>query len=344
MTAPDTASAGPATAAPTPRRLGRRDPGTGNGDGRADFASRYGLIVALVACIVVFSILRPDTFFTTENLQTTLGSQAILLILTLALLLPFTAGEFDLSVAGVMGIANIMVGWLTVEHGWPLAAALVAAVAAGAAIGLVNAALVVGVGVDSIIVTLGSGTLLLGAGMGINPEIVPNISTTLVDAARTEFLGVQLIFFYGLALTIVLWYVFSHTPLGRYLYFVGAGRDVARLAGLRVNRLRVGALVGCSTLAAVAGVLLAGSLGGSDPNVAPGYLLPAFAGAFLGSTAIHPGRFNPWGAFIAVYFLVTGITGLQLMGLSGWIEQVFYGGSLVLAVTLSRLAARRRAS
>lgn len=339
MTAP---TAPVATAPPAgPARKGRLRRPARNGDG--DFASRYGLIVALLACILVFSILRPETFFTLANLQTTLGSQAILLILTLALLLPFAAGEFDLSVAGVMGIANILIGWLTVVHGWPLLPAVVAAIAAGALIGLINAALIVGVGVDSIIVTLGSGTLLLGAGMGINSDITPGVSQVLVDASRIQVLGVQLIFFYGLALTLVLWYVFSHTPLGRYLYFVGAGRDVARLAGLRVNRMRVGALVGCSTIAAAAGVLLVGNLGGSDPNVAAGYLLPAFAAAFLGSTAIHPGRFNPWGAFIAVYFLVTGITGLQLMGLSGWIEQVFYGGSLVLAVTLSRLAARRRA-
>ena len=71
-------------------------------------------------------------------------------------------------------------------------------------------------------------------------------------------------------------------------------------------------------------------------------LILLFAAAFLGSTAIVPGRFNAWGTFIAVYFLVTGITGLQYLGYAGWPEQVFYGGSLVLAVTLSHLAGRRR--
>ncbi|HEY2055670.1 MAG TPA: ABC transporter permease, partial [Solirubrobacterales bacterium] len=94
-------------------------------------------------------------------------------------------------------------------------------------------------------------------------------------------------------------------------------------------------------LAAAAGVALAGVLGSSDSSVGGKYLLPAFAAAFLGSTAIRPGRFNPWGAFAAVYFLATGITGLQLEGLSGWIEQVFYGGSLVIAVVAARLAGRR---
>jgi ribose transport system permease protein len=67
------------------------------------------------------------------------------------------------------------------------------------------------------------------------------------------------------------------------------------------------------------------------------------AAAFLGTTVIMPGRFNPWGSFIAVYFLVTGVTGLALFGLQSWVQNVFYGGALVLAVTLSQLARRREA-
>jgi ribose transport system permease protein len=95
-------------------------------------------------------------------------------------------------------------------------------------------------------------------------------------------------------------------------------------------------------VSSLGGVILAGVLGGAGPNIAGGYLLPAFAAVFLGATAISPGRFNPLGTFIAVYFLITGITGLQLLGFSGWVENFFYGASLVLAVALSRLAARRR--
>src|SRR5581483_6228395 len=116
------------------------------------------------------------------------------------------------------------------------------------------------------------------------------------------------------------------------------GRDVARLSGIRVDLIRGATLMFSAVLAALAGILLAGQLGSSDPNAANQYLLPAFAAAFLGATAITPGRFNAWGSFVAVYFLLTGITGLELLGLSGWIEQVFYGGSLAVAVTLSRLA------
>jgi ribose transport system permease protein len=142
----------------------------------------------------------------------------------------------------------------------------------------------------------------------------------------------------------VLWYVYSYTPLGRYLYFVGGGRDVARLAGIRVNAIRAGSLLTSSVLSAVAGIVLAGTLGSAEPNLGEQYLLPAFAAAFLGATAITPGRFNAWGTFVAVYFLITGVIGLQLLGLTGWVTQVFYGASLVIAVSFSHLASRRRAT
>jgi ribose transport system permease protein len=306
-----------------------------------DFTSRLGVVIIWIIIIIVFSIIQPDVFPTTGNFQTIFGSQAVLLILALGVLFPSTTGEFDLSVSGVLGLALVLIGYLNVNHHWPVFAAAVVAIVAGLIVGMLNALFVVGVGVDSLIVTLGSGTLLLGVSLGLLPAAVAPISAPLVNAMRTDFLGLQAAFYYGLGLTILLWYLFSYTPLGRYLYFVGNGRDVARLAGLRVDAIRVGALIASAGVAAVAGVVLAGINGSADPSVGASYLLPAYAAAFLGSTVFFPGRFNPWGTFVAVFFLVTGITGLQLAGVESWVEPVFYGGSLVLAVSASRLVARR---
>ena len=95
-------------------------------------------------------------------------------------------------------------------------------------------------------------------------------------------------------------------------------------------------------IAAAAGVLYTGTAGAADPTSGATFLLPAFAAAFLGTTTITPGRFNPWGTFIAVYFLVTGITGLAIMGVQTWVQNVFYGGALVIAVTASQIVKMRR--
>jgi ribose transport system permease protein len=301
-----------------------------------DFMRRFGVILVWFATIAIFSILRPDTFFTFTTVQTLAGSQAVLLILALGLLIPLTAGEFDLSAAAVMGLSLVLIGWLNVIHGWPIGAAIAVALATGLFVGTINAFFVVVARVDSFIVTLGTGTVLGGVMLGVNTESTGGISPGLVNAATRNVFGLPLAFYYGLALTLLVWYVMSQTPLGRYLFFVGSGREVARLSGLRVDRIRAGSFLVSGFTSALAGVVLAGWLGASDVSVSPPYMLSSFAAAFLGTSILQPGRFNAWGTFIAVYFLVTGITGLELLGLAGWIESVFYGSSLVLAVALSR--------
>jgi len=302
-----------------------------------DLPQRYGLIGAWILVVAVFSALRPHTFATTNNVQTILSTQAIPLILALSLVPSLAAREYDLSIGGVTGLSIVLCGYLNITSGWPIGVAVIAAVLAGVAIGVINVFFIIGLGIDSIVVTLAMGTLLAGAALGISSLPLSGLAQAVVTVSRSELFGIQLVFYYGLGLTVLLWYLMSHTPLGRYLYFVGEGRTVARLSGLRVDTIRAVALIAGSTLAAIAGVLQAGLLGGADPTVGPTTLLPAFAAAFLGATAVVPGRVNAWGTFIAVYFLASGIVGLQLLGLSGWIEQVFYGAALILAVAVSRV-------
>jgi ribose transport system permease protein len=308
-----------------------------------EFVERFALVGVWIVVIVVFSVLKPDTFFTTSNFAAILGSQAVLVVLTCGLLIPLTAGDYDLSITGVLTLSQMMIGILNTEQGMSVYLAIVLALLMGAGVGLINGAFVVIFGIDSFIVTLGTGTFLGGVVLWIsNSETFAGISDQLTGPVVVErFLGVPLAFYYGLALVVALWYFLEYTALGRRLLFVGRSRSVARLSGIRVGRLRWGALVASGTIAAAAGVLYAGITGAADPVSGAGFLLPAFAAAFLGATSIVPGRFNPWGSFIAVYFLVTGITGLTLFGIQSWVQDMFYGGALVLAVTFSQIARRR---
>lgn len=304
---------------------------------------RYGLLVAWAAVAVLFGLLEPDTFLTTANAETIFGSQAVLVVLTLALLVPLTAGDYDLSIAPVVTLTSMVVAVLNVEQGWPVGLAVLAALLVAATAGAVNGALVVWLGAESLIVTLGSGTVMSGIALWISDSnTIGGISDALVDPVSSwEILGLPLAFYYGLVLCAALWYVLDLTALGRRLLFVGRGPTVARLSGVRVERLRFGALTASAVLSGVAGVIYAGTTGAADPSSGASFLLPAFAAAFLGATAIAPGRFNAWGSFVAVYFLVTGVTGLQLLGAESFVQQLFYGGALLVAVAISALARRR---
>jgi ribose transport system permease protein len=313
---------------------------------RLDFGGdKYALAFVWLALAVLFSVLRPETFATWDNVRTIFSSQSVLVILALAALLPLIVGEFDLSIAANLGLCAIIVATLDVKYDWPIAAAVLVAVLVGAIVGALNAILVVGVGVDALVATLGVATLATGTSLAVSDYLtVSGVDPVLTRAINTQIGGMPLSFFYGLVLAAVLWIVLSRTALGRHLYFVGQSREVARLSGLRTAALRSGAFITAGVLAGVAGVVLTGTLGSADPAVGASFLLPAYAAAFLGSTTIRPGFFNPGGTLLAVYFLATGIVGLQLLGLEDWVQQFFYGLSLIFAVTLSRLVGRRRRS
>ena len=301
-------------------------------------------MIIWMVLIVIFVLLRPESFATSANASTILGSQTVLVVLTMALLIPLTAGDYDLSIAATLTMSSMVVAILNVQHSVPIAFSVFAAIAVGAAIGFVNGAVVVYVGIDSFIVTLGTSSILAGMILWMSGSVtISGVSQSLVNGVvGTRFLGVPVAFYYGLVVACLLWYVLEYTAVGKRLLFVGRGREVAKLTGLRVGRIRLLSLVASGALGAVAGVLYVGTTGAADPTSGHTFLLPAFAAAFLGATTIRPGRFNPFGSVLAVYFLVTGITGLQLLGAQGFVQQMFYGSALIVAVSLAEVARRRK--
>jgi ribose transport system permease protein len=309
-----------------------------------DFGERLALPFAWLAIIIVFGVIRPSVFLTAANFETIFSSQAVLAVITLGLIVPLTAGDYDLSIASVTGMSAMIIAVLNVLHGWPVWLTVLVALAAGLLVGVVNGFVTVVFGIESLIVTLGMGTFVVGVTLWIsNSNTISGISQDLVNPIVVwRFLGVPVEFYYVLGVALVLGYIMEFVPAGRRLLMVGRGREVARLSGMHVNRIRFLAFVCSGGIGAAGGVLFAGTSGAADPSSATVLLLPAFAAAFLGATAIFPGRFNVPGTLIAVYFLVTGITGLQLLGAQTYVQNLFYGAALILAVVLSKLARRHR--
>jgi ribose transport system permease protein len=290
----------------------------------------------LVATFVLFSILSPHIFFTWTNVKITLAAQATVLLLAIGITIPLRAGDFDLSIPAVMILAGSVTG-LLYERGVPAGWCCAAAIAIGFAIGAVNAVLIVGVGLDGLVVTLGMFTLLGGITAYVSRgNLITKIPKSLTGFATADFLGLQSVVWIGWIVAFVVWLVFEFTPLGRYLLFLGGNRSAARLAGLPVARLRSGSFITASTIGAVAGVLLAGSLASVDPSSASGYLLAPLTAAFLGTTTVQIGRFNVLGTLVSLYLLAFGITGLQLLGIQGWVSDVFNGAALIVALTFAR--------
>jgi ribose transport system permease protein len=306
-----------------------------------DLGKRFGVVGVWIVLIVIFGALKPSVFLTLSNFQTMFDSQAVLLVLSLAFVVSLISGDFDLSIAGVFSLDLVIIGVMNMRDHLNPFYAFAVVTGVSLLVGAVQAFLIVRLGLSSFVVTLGTGTAFMGIAYGIDNESLSGVTPAYGNFMTYPLLGFQVSFWLSVLLVAVLWYVYGYTPLGRRLFFVGASRNVARLAGINVGRLRAGSLIVGSLLAAGAAIITAGYLQSADPTVAANFLLPAVSGALLGTTCIWPGRPSPGGTFVATYFLVTGYTGLEELGLNGWVQQVFYGVALVAAVGVSAFAARK---
>lgn len=305
-------------------------------------ASRYALIVVWALMALYFYVQVPDTFGTHGTFSSIFGSQQVLVFLAMSALVTLAVGEFDLSVASVMGLTATTIPVLAGVHGLNIWLACLIGVGAAVLAGVVNAFFVVVMDVSSFVVTLGTGTLMAGIAQFVSgTNIVSVNSPGLADFATKDVLGMPISFYYGIGLALFIAYLLAWTPIGRSMVFVGANREVARLAGIRVSLIRFGAYVAGGLLAGLAGLLLVATVGGFDSASSGSYLLPALAAVFLGTAVVQPGAFNPIGTMVAIYFLTTGIFGLQLLGYQGWIQNAFYGAGLVVAVTLAKVVRDR---
>jgi ribose transport system permease protein len=308
------------------------------------FLPVYGLVILTILLIVLFSILLPNTFPTMLNLRAIVSDKAIIALLSLGAMIPMAAGRIDLTVGYGIVLWHILAISLQTMFGmpWPLAVMLVLIL--GAVSGFLNGLLVEVAKIDSFIATLGTGTVLYALALwhtggrqmvGVLPDGFYGLSITFV-------FGLPITGYYLLAITLVMWVVLEYTPIGRYLYAIGANQRAAQLNGIPTRKYVIGAFVASGTMTALAGVLLAAKLRIGQASVGLEFLLPALVGAFLGSTTIKPGRVNVWGTIVGVAILAVGISGIQQFGGSFWVEPLFNGVTLLIAIGIAGYAQRRK--
>lgn len=309
--------------------------------GPAAFLTRYGVIVFLVLLVTVFAALMPRTFPTSGNLMAIVADQSIPIILALAAILPLAAGEFDLSIASVLGFSSILSIALS-NAGLPLPMVLAGTLIFGLLVGSVNAFFIVKIGINAFIGTLAMATILAGLNLLVTRGSLMTLQSesfarlTTVPGSR-----IQVVIAYALVLVLVVWYLLERTPFGRYLRATGMGRPAARLSGVRTERYLTSSFLLAALLASFAGFLLASRSGSAPPTLGPEFLLPAYAAAFLGAATIRPGFFNVWGTVIGAFLLAVGSNGLTLMGAQTWVANVFNGIALLTAVSASVIVARK---
>ena len=304
----------------------------------------YGLVILTAFLILLFSAFFFFFFPTLLNLRPFVSGKAIILILSLGVMIPMSAGRIDLTVGYGIVLWHILAISLQTLYGfsWPMAVLTVLVL--GSFMGMLNGLLVEVAKIDSFIATLGTGTVLYALALwhsggrqivGVLPDNFYALNTTMV-------FGLPITGFYVIILALLMWFVYEYTPLGRYLYAIGASPKAAALNGIPVRNYVMGSFIVSGLLTALAGVLLAAKLRIGQASVGLEFLLPALVGAFLGSTTIKPGRVNVWGTVIGIVILAVGISGIQQFGGSFWVEPMFNGVTLLIAIGIAGYAQRRK--
>jgi ribose transport system permease protein len=338
------------TQLPTEHRRSRRRSadaaaGSGVGQGAAVLSSRLrsslsvrniGAVYVLIVICVVFSIWAPRTFPVMATVKQVLDDNAITGLAALALIVPLSTQTFDLSFAYVMSLSGVTAAHLVVSDNANVVVALLAGIGVALIIGFINGFVVVVMRIDSFIGTLATGSLVeafISFVTGDNTINSVSLSGPFSTMSQGEFGGIIYPVYYVLALAIALWLFMEYTATGRRLYATGFNPDAARLANIKVRKLRFCSLLTSAAISGFAGVMLASSLSSGDPTAGTSYLLPAFATLFVGATVFKQGRFNAWGTIVAVLMLGTGTVGLGLVAAPLWAADMFTGVVLIAALS-----------
>jgi ribose transport system permease protein len=289
--------------------------------------------------IGAFLSVRSSAFLTEQNMLNIVDQMAITGVMAVGMTVLMISGSFDLSVGSTLGLtAALSVG--LAPH-LTLVGSIAFALVVGMAIGLANGLVVTKAGINSLIVTLGMLSLVRGIVLIYsNGQSVNSTSGHLTHFANSStFLpndGWVMI-----VIAVAGTFVLGKTVIGRYVTAVGGNPEAARIAGLRVDRYRIGAFVVMGALAGVAGVLYAGRFGSVDPNAGDGMELDVIAAVIIGGTSLLGGIGSIWKSIVGVALLTVLTNGFNILNVNPYYQYVVKGLVIILAVALYTRRSRR---
>lgn len=305
--------------------------------------TRYGTLIFLVLEIVLFSILASKSFPSVTNMVNVASQISLLAIVAAGLTFPLVMNDFDLSI-GYMASFTSMVVAGQMKH-WGVLPTIGLGLAMGLAIGYINGFIVTRFNMNSIISSLGVGTILTGLNYvyGKGANLFGGIPKTFLFLGRGKILGIPALVLVMAAVVAVCYVILSRTYLGRQLYAIGGNREAARLSGINITSNRMIGFIMCGLLSGITGILLVARVGGGNPQGGDGFLLDALTACFLGAASLRIGQFHITGTLIGVLIMGVAANGLTLLNVPFFWQTILRGAILLISVALSGLARNLRA-
>lgn len=305
------------------------------------------ILLVLLLVVAAATATTPAFLFSSTGWRDLLLTPSILVLLAVGQALVILTRNVDLSVGSVVALTAYLTGRLFIDlPGIPLLLVVLAGLAAGAVLGLVNGLLVTLAKVPALVITLGTlyvyrGAVLTWAGSDrVNAGDLPD---GFLDLGTRSVLGLPVLFLVAVAVLAVVGYFLHSHRSGRELYAIGSDPDAAELYGLPVRRRVLSAFVLSGALAGLAGVLYTARYGTVSSGAGTGLELEAVAAVVIGGVAIFGGSGTVWGAALGAVLLVTIDRALPILGIPDFWQRAVVGALIIGSIVLDRVLAARRA-
>jgi len=302
-----------------------------------------GPLLALVLLYVLFTVLAPDTFASASNLLTMLRQTAVVGIAGIGMTLIIVLGGIDLSVGSAVALVTVVIAECLRSGMGALPAASIG-VLTGGALGFFNGALVTGLRISPFIVTLGTMSVLRGVAKGLANEQKIDADSRGLDALMQSHAG-------SFALPAGVWLMLAVTALGvvlleygkigRQIVAVGSNPDTARLCGISIPRTTLIVYTLAGVLVGLAGVLEFSTLTVGDPTDSVGLELEVIAAVVIGGGSLSGGQGSAAGTLAGALLLTVIKAGCTHLGFPNWVQEIFTGFIIVVAMTIDRVRQRR---
>jgi len=323
-----------------------------------EFIYKYGVIIAIIGLIIIFSALLPGQFSTFSNAINIITSITITALIAGGLSFSLVVGGFDLSVGSIASLASMLAAGVMVFSMQPTWVAIVLPLAVGVIIGLVNSFFILKLKIPDLLATLGMMFVAKGIQLvychgneifskmnivsptGIH-QAPGEISQTFLIIGQGKIWGIPIMVIIML-FTLVVGHVFlNHTKYGRVMYATGGNPEAAKLSGIAIYRVKTLGYVISGFLSALGGVVLASYLGSGQPNAGGAYLMDAAAASFIGPSLLGIGVFNLPGTLIGAIFVGVLINGLTMLNVPYTAQDIFKGAVLIGALALNAFKRRQ---
>lgn len=301
-----------------------------------------GALLGLIVLFVVFAIIAPH-FLSARNVVNVLDQVTVLGILSVGATAVILTGGIDLSVGSVLGLGTMVMGFLSHNAGWPLWSAMLAALVVGGAAGALNGLGITLTKLPPFIATLAMMSVARGlANLITNGNQIVDYPDWFTGFATERYAGYFSITLIVVVLLYVIgWAWLKYRASGRSVYAIGGGAEVARLAGIHVKKITVWVYVIAGIMAALGGIVLASRLDSSQPGDGTGYELDVIAAVVIGGASLNGGVGRMGGTVIGVLIIGVLRNGLNLLGVSPFIQQIVIGAVIAVAVMADVLRRKR---